>query len=715
MSQSTLSKNGQAALYYAQKLGWPVFPCKSRDKAPLSQNGFKNATLDPHIIGIWWKHWPEANIGIPTGSGSGFDVLDVDDGGEETLAELETDFGRLPNTVEAKTGGGGRHILFVHQEGVANSVKTVPGLDKRGEGGYIIVAPSIHESGREYIWELSSRPGEVQIADWPNWLLEALQTASGNGKEPAPAVGDEIPGGERNATLMSLAGSMRRRGMGEEEILAALLTTNQNRCRPPLSDDEVGRVAASVCRYEPSEQFGKEKKVAENSGKPTRETVEPCPLNAFSEPLRRVVEEGAAALQCPPDLLAVPLLVMAGAAIGNTCCLRLKRGWQELPSLYAAVVAPPGTTKTPALRLVSAPVRKQADRLRQRYEQQLVEYEAERNRAEQSKGAVGLPVKPRTERVVVSDATVEALSQVLAENPRGLLLCRDELSGWAQSMNAYKGGKGSDRQFFLSVWSGVSSSVDRKKQDQALFMDRPFLAITGAIQPDTVRSLVHDAQWDDGFLDRILFAYPNPIIPDRWTDDAVSVETESAIERLFENLFGLSLEPDGPSVVDLDDSGKKLWIEWYNHHQSELKDVAENLRGPWAKMPNQCGRLILIAHLTRWAAGEAVEKQVADQISVARGSTLVEYFKSHARRIVNVLGADAKERTVRRLIEWIERKGNPGVSPRVAAQAGAGGIKKAEDARALLDVLVERREGEWRPGEVRSSGQREAKKFFLLK
>jgi hypothetical protein len=333
---------------------------------------------------------------------------------------------------------------------------------------------------------------------------------------------------------------------------------------------------------------------------------------------------------------------------------------------------------------------------------------------EQSRGTDGLPSKPKMERVMVTDATVEALAQVLAENPRGLLLCRDELSGWAQSMNAYKGGKGSDRQFFLSVWSGVSSSVDRKKQDQALFIDYPFLAITGAIQPDAVRSLVHEAQWDDGFLDRILFAYPNPIIPGRWTDDAVSGEAKSALEAVFENLYGLNLGTDGPCSVNLNEEGKRLWIEWYNHHQSEQTDVAENLRGQWAKMPNQCGRLILIAHLTRWAAGEAVEQQVADHVSVAQGTSLVEYFKSHARRVLNVLGADAEERTVRRLFEWIERKGNLGVLPRDVVRAEVARIKKSEDAKGLLDVLVQRGEGEWRPGEVRPSGQQEADRFFLL-
>jgi hypothetical protein len=366
LNRSVLSENGRAALVYAQRLGWPVFPCKPRGKVPLSPSGFKNATTDPHMIALWWKNWPDANIGIPTGKVSGFDVLDVDEGGDDTLADLVTEHGEIPDTVESLTGGGGRHILYRHQDGVRNSARRLPGLDIRGEGGYIIAAPSVHESGRQYHWEHSSRPGEAEIAKWPDWLSRAFQESPEHGQEQAPTIEGEIPEGKRNDSLTSLAGSMRRRGMGREEISAALLETNQRRCEKQLPDDEVRKIAASVCRYEPSEELGKGKTGSENSGKPTKETVEPCPLNALPEPLRRVVEEGSAALQCPPDLLAVPLVVMAGAAIGNTHSLRLKDGWEELPSLYAAVVAPPGTTKTPALSLVSRPIRREAERLRGR-------------------------------------------------------------------------------------------------------------------------------------------------------------------------------------------------------------------------------------------------------------------------------------------------------------------------------------------------------------
>ena len=240
---------------YATKLRWPVFPCRSGDKRPLVSQGLKDATNEEQIIHSWWERWPDANIGIPTGEISGFDALDVDPrhGGQESLEELVAEHGSLPDTAEQLTGGGGRHILFIHRKGVRNKTGLRPGLDVRGAGGYIVVAPSLHESGRKYEWEVSSRPGEVDLAAWPDWLLGLVRPTNGQIKETAPSVEGPIFEGRRNETLTSLGGTMRQRGMGETTIVAALLVENEQHCKPPLSEDEVRKVAASVVRYKPGQ------------------------------------------------------------------------------------------------------------------------------------------------------------------------------------------------------------------------------------------------------------------------------------------------------------------------------------------------------------------------------------------------------------------------------------------------------------------------------
>ena len=149
-----------AALKYAAQ-GLSVFPCKPRGKTPLTKHGLKDATCDLDQIKAWWDRWPEANVAIATGAISGTIVLDVDPrhGGDDSLATLEASFGKLPETPTVLTGGGGLHIYFRHPGiEIPNSAGRVgPGIDVRGDGGYVIAPPSIHASGNEYLWKRPAR------------------------------------------------------------------------------------------------------------------------------------------------------------------------------------------------------------------------------------------------------------------------------------------------------------------------------------------------------------------------------------------------------------------------------------------------------------------------------------------------------------------------------------------------------------------------------
>jgi hypothetical protein len=199
----------------------------------------------------WWKHWPEANIGIRTGLDSMLVVLDIDvqHGGGGTLAELVKRHGELPAAPEVLTGGGGKHLYFAHPgREIRNSAgKLGPGLDVRGEGGYVIAPPSVHENGRAYKWTRPLGPPPTT----PAWLLEdARQHQNGT----APPVERVLPEGQRRQALLSLAGSMRRRGAEADEILAALAAMNENRCRPPLAPTELEELARDVATRYPQER-----------------------------------------------------------------------------------------------------------------------------------------------------------------------------------------------------------------------------------------------------------------------------------------------------------------------------------------------------------------------------------------------------------------------------------------------------------------------------
>lgn len=182
-----------SALTYA-RWQWRVFPlhtpqgaggcscgsatCGNAGKHPRTRDGFKSATTDEDQIRAWWSEAPEANIGIATGPESGLLVLDIDprNGGDDSFDELIAKIGPLPETPEALTGGGGRHIFFRWPEG-ASGFRSKPigsGIDVKGSGGYVVAAPSLHASGRTYGWEASARPDEVPLADVPPRLLAML-------------------------------------------------------------------------------------------------------------------------------------------------------------------------------------------------------------------------------------------------------------------------------------------------------------------------------------------------------------------------------------------------------------------------------------------------------------------------------------------------------------------------------------------------------------
>jgi putative DNA primase/helicase len=232
---------GEAAEY--RRRGWSPIPIKARSKEP------NLLELEPYLSRKATREeleaWAWSGVGIVTGPVSGVLVLDVD--GPEGEAELRKH--GHPPTPMVRTASGGLHLYFKHpRDEVKTRIRVAPGLDVKASGGYVVAPPTIGENGNPYEWIVS--PEEAELADPPEWLMAALR--SRRFKSPAGPVGERIPKGERNKVLASIAGTMRRRGMGEAEILAALQVANEQRCEPPLEAAEVAKIAASVARYEPA-------------------------------------------------------------------------------------------------------------------------------------------------------------------------------------------------------------------------------------------------------------------------------------------------------------------------------------------------------------------------------------------------------------------------------------------------------------------------------
>ena len=390
------------------------------------------------------------------------------------------------------------------------------------------------------------------------------------------------------------------------------------------------------------------------------------PVGAMPRGTRQLIKEASAAIGCPPEFVALPMLAVLGSAIGNSRVLKLKDGWEEGAAVYAAVVADPGEKKTPAYKVAIAPATKHQARLRDAYRVAEDEYKRlarvyeveKRDAAKVGEPAPPPPQPPVMGRTVVEDTTVEALAVVLEGTPRGVMAVRDEIAGWVRSMDQYRaGGKGADRQFWLSAWSNSYVAVDRKSMSEPLILPRPFVSVFGSIQPAMLGEL--GAGREDGLLDRFVFAFPDPV-RSRWTDAEISAGARDAYAKLYGALREKHMPEDDhgdpePIRVHLSPAAKPILVESINTHREEMEAIGfpARLKGPWSKLEAYLARLCLILAMTR-AADTGDAERVEDE-DVLRAIVLVDYLKNHTRRVyVGLYGENPLDRLTEDLATFLK-------------------------------------------------------------
>lgn len=323
------------------------------------------------------------------------------------------------------------------------------------------------------------------------------------------------------------------------------------------------------------------------------------PLDALPEPIKRFTAECAKSLSVAPELVAVPALVTLSAAIGNARWIRLKADYEESAALFAALVADTGSMKSPALRMATEPL-----------------------------------VNAQTEdrRTWTADTTVEKLAELLRENKRGLAIVRDELIGWVKSLNQYRDGKGGDPEFYLSAWSGAALAVDRKSNEKPLIVPRPFLSVVGCLPPDLLDGLEGTAK-DDGFIQRFLFAWPEPV-PVRWKDLAVTDAARKAYHDLVTQLVGLDWQGEEPVPIPLTPRALVLYKDWYDQHCTEMEspELLPGLKLFYPKLKGYCARLALIHAL----ATDPEEEEIGPR-HIEAAIAQINYFKNQAARVAGRL------------------------------------------------------------------------------
>ena len=321
---------------------------------------------------------------------------------------------------------------------------------------------------------------------------------------------------------------------------------------------------------------------------------------------------------------------------------------------------------------------------------------------------------------MTGDATIEAVGELLADNPRGLLHSRDELDGFFQSFVRYKGRSGStDRPHWLELHRAGTLRLDRLTRKRGpLTVRRACCSITGTIQPQVITSALDDDTLAAGLGARFLLAMP-PTRKRRWTEAEVDDELADRYDRLLKDLLTMPLaDPTKrrPHVFALAPQAKERWVDWFERW-GEATDAAEGEQAAaMAKLEGYAPRLALIHHVVSLTAADAsglVIHPITDA-SFAAAIALVEWFAGEAVRVYTILRETAQERECRRLVEWIEARGGS-VYPRDLQLANARRWPTSNHAEAALDALVSAGFGEWREVPPGPEGGPPGRVFWLYR
>ncbi len=238
------------------KLNWSIFPVRARSKAPLTPNGWKNASNDIDTVSDWLEECAGCNWAVATGP-SKLIVVDVDTYKGTSIDELGAVLGEaLPQTWQARTGRGGMHLFFAAPEDQpATKLSLIKGVDVLSATGYVLIAPSVNEQGQSYEWVVA--PGVCPLAPAPESLLRltraeptpAPQSPAGDVKELYLRAGDG-----RWTTLQRYAGSLRAMSLGEKTILITLEAIAKYHCEPDpsISPGKLRSLARWACEQPPT-------------------------------------------------------------------------------------------------------------------------------------------------------------------------------------------------------------------------------------------------------------------------------------------------------------------------------------------------------------------------------------------------------------------------------------------------------------------------------
>jgi putative DNA primase/helicase len=442
------------------------------------------------------------------------------------------------------------------------------------------------------------------------------------------------------------------------------------------------------------------------------------------EALRPWLSDITERTQCPIEYPAIGAIVALSSVIGRSCGIRPKRqdDWLCVPNLWGAIVGPPGVLKSPSLREPMRPLELLAKSAREHYENELAAFafdeivcDAKKHQLQEEVRKVlkadGDPdslrekledaelVSPRLKRYIVNDTTVEKLGELLNQSERGLLLFRDELTGFLRGLS--REGREADRAFYLEAWSGTGSfTYDRIKRG-TIYIEAACLSVLGTIQPGPLREYLDGAlrggAGDDGLMQRFQLAvYPDVVGAwsnvDRWPnakvrDDACALY--HALAQADPRALGAREEDGEIPYFRFADDAQELFDEWRTDLESQLRRENEHpaIVSHLAKYRSLAPSLALIFHLV-----ESIRTGVQGPVSLPaleRAAAWCDLLAAHARRIYGS-AVDTQAAVAKRIVQKL-REGSISLpfSARDIYRREWSGMRHSEDVKAALTLLCE--------------------------
>ncbi len=362
------------------------------------------------------------------------------------------------------------------------------------------------------------------------------------------------------------------------------------------------------------------------------------PIEVFPKQIQDIILDLNRYLKFPIDFSGVSILYTTSLSVGNTHKAKINNGWVESCVIYACLVGRAGTYKSHPLSFAIKPV---MEKDKESYQTFLLEKENylqanSISKKEREQKGLDEPKPPVLEKFIISDYTPEAVSTIHLNNRRGIGVYIDELAGWFKNFNRYN--KGSEQEQWLSNWSGKPIISDRKTGN-SVYIDSPSISVIGTIQNDILEEISKDARDSNGFIDRILFAIPDQLQKEYWSEEEIPQQTIESYNTIIGRLLDLQFDTTTleSALLTISPTAKRILFDWQRDNTDRINNHPnDKVASMYSKLDVYVIRFSLILQMLRWACGEG-GKTVIEEITANNAILLTEYFRTNAEKVHRVL------------------------------------------------------------------------------